>query len=143
VTSGIQDAVGLAIDRLTPLSDRVGTVLTYFDELLISSSILLLFLVIGFVFSIQGLESDAFIFQKIRPKLVLFVMMAFGLAFCILTVFPVVCFIRIIATAKNLPSWARVGTGEVSKLCSGAMTCAVLLTLLSAWTAWCRHDLVS
>ena len=56
VTSGIQDAVGLAVERLTPLSDRVGTVLTYFDELLISSSVLLLFLVIGFVFSIQGLQ---------------------------------------------------------------------------------------
>ena len=93
--------------------------------------------------SLVTVESDAFIFQKIRPELVLFVMMAFGLAFCVLTAFPVVCFIRIIAAAKNLPSWARVETGEVSKLCSGAMTCAVVLTLLSAWTAWCRHDLVS
>lgn len=121
-------------EKLQPLG-RTLTKITgsYIQNALVAG---LVILVIIALLLLCAIISGLFSITSIIGKLVigLRVVAGLGLLCCVVLFIPTVVLVLLQKKTAELPSWVEVGKGSIEGLCIGALSCAVIMTILAGIT---------
>ncbi|KAF1961318.1 hypothetical protein CC80DRAFT_383912, partial [Byssothecium circinans] len=135
LSSSIDDALRDKVHHLQPTADRLGVVSVYFGKLLALGAILMVVLLMFFVCSSFALLSRVTnVISRLGVPYKMVALLSLGLVCCSPFVLLTALFVAVQVRTKALPPWIEAQSGEVSRLCFGALGCAVVMALLTAVT---------
>lgn len=133
--SNTEDALRDRVSRLQPLADSLTKVSAYFRQGLVLSSVLMAVFVLVFICSVfASLFNIASVVLRLGLCWRVTILLVLGLTYCAPFILLASLFMVLQTKMEGLPPWVEVHSGEVSRLCFGALGCAVVMTLLSAIT---------
>ncbi len=137
--STLADSIGGALregaSELQPVADRLNGVLVHFRQLLVLGGVLMLVpLCIFLYFVFIWLSGTAGVSSRSGVRYQMVAFFSLGLVCCSPFILFTALFVLVQAKFTALPPWIEARSGEVSRLCFGALGCAVVMALLTAVT---------
>lgn len=132
LASSIEGALHDKVNQLQPMVDKLSTLSVYLQQLLVLGGGLMVVLLISFICSTLVLLPDvASVVSRFGVPCRMVAVSSLGLVCCFPFILLTAFFAVIQARTRALPPWIEAQSGQVSRLCFGALGCAVVMALLT------------
>lgn len=122
------------------MADQLGAVSVYFRHLLaLGGALIVALLIFCIYFTILSLSDVASVPSRFGVRCQMVALVIVGLVCCAPFVLLTALFIVVQAKTKTLPPWIDAQSGEVGRLCFGALGCAVFMALLTVLAPVIMH----